>query len=148
MDSEINLVTRHPPQLRRTKCYMKCWFLFLPEHSHASPVVAFQPGRPSKVGAGMSHLPGPLPECIQHIPECPRVALFRSPQGSGLADPDLCLKVWLVPGSWGTFFIPTLVRLSIQYYHQGFSHHGVFFVTNLTGLQFQMVPPPASLNRK
>lgn len=55
------------------------------------PMVAFEPGRPPKVCAGMCHFPGPLPKCVQHIPECPRGALFRSPQASELADPDLCL---------------------------------------------------------
>lgn len=77
------------------------------------PTLALEPGRPPKVGAGMCHLPGPVPECAQHISECPRRAFIRWPHRSGLAYPDLYLKFWLVPGSWGSLSSPPLARLSL-----------------------------------
>lgn len=77
------------------------------------PTLVLEPGRPPEVGAGMCHLPGPMPECAQHISECPRRAFIRWPHRSGLAYPDLYLKVWLVPGSWGSLSSPPLARLSL-----------------------------------
>lgn len=60
-----------------------------PSHVYLTPSNSFEPGMLQEIGAGMCHLPGLQPKCVQHIPDVLEGLYSDHPQRSSLAHPDL-----------------------------------------------------------
>lgn len=116
---------------------MQALELFLPKHSRAAPVIAFKPGR----------LWRSVQECAICLAHCLSVfsTYLNAPEELYSDHPQGACISWSMPLSLvsprtlGYLLHSRICWLSIQY-HRGLSHQGIFFTTNLIGLQFQMVP--------